>query len=120
MQNRRHERVCELLKRELSAIILREFPVTEAGLVTVNEVSIAGDLHSATVYIGIVGTPEQQKRGLALLGRHRRRIQRMVGQAVVLRYTPELRFAIDDSMVRGNRVLRILEEIEKTTPLEPA
>jgi ribosome-binding factor A len=120
MQNRRHERVRELLKRELSTIILREFPVTEAGLVTVNEVSVAGDLHSATVYIGIVGTPELQKRGLALLGRHRRRIQRMVGQAVTLRYTPALRFVIDDAVVRGNRVLQIMEEIARTMPPEPA
>jgi ribosome-binding factor A len=120
MQSRRHERVRELLKRQVSTIILREFPVTEAGLVTVNEVSVAGDLHSATVYISIVGTPEQQRRGLGLLVRHRRRIQRMVGQAVTLRYTPALRFVIDDSVVRGNRVLQIMEEIERTMPPEPA
>jgi len=120
MQSRRHERVRELLKRELSAIILREFPVTEAGLVTVNEVSVAGDLHSATVYVSIVGTAEQQRRGLALLGKHRRRVQRMVGRAVILRYTPALRFVIDDSVARGDRVLQIIEEIERTTPLEPA
>jgi ribosome-binding factor A len=37
---------------------------------------------------------------------------------VVLKYTPTLKFVVDDSIVRGNRVLQILEELEKTTPLD--
>jgi ribosome-binding factor A len=119
MQNRRHQRVRELLKRELSLILLREFPVSEAGLISVNDVVVAGDLHSATIYVSIVGSQEQQRHGLSLLARHRKRIQGMVGSAVVLKYTPELRFVIDESVARGNRVLRILEEIEKTLPQAP-
>lgn len=120
MQSRRHERVRELLKRELSSILLREFPVSEAGLLSVNEVVMAGDLQSALVYIGIVGSAEQQKRGLALLHQHRGRIQHMVGSAVVLKYTPQLRFVVDDAIARGNRVLQIMSEIEPTLPPEPA
>jgi hypothetical protein len=34
----------------------------------------------------------------------------------VLKYTPTLRFIMDDSVVRGNRVLQIIEELEKTLP----
>ena len=67
MQSRRHERVRELIKRELSSILLREFPVSEAGLLTVNEVALAGDLQSAVVYVGVVGSPEQRRQGLAAL-----------------------------------------------------
>jgi ribosome-binding factor A len=120
MQSRRHERVCELLKRELSNILLREFPVAEAGLLSVNEVVVAGDLQSALVYVGIVGSPEQQKRGLALLHQHRSRIQGMIGSAVVLKYTPQLKFVADDAIVRGNRVLQIMDEIERAQSSESA
>ena len=120
MQSRRHERVCELLKRELSSILLREFPIAEAGLLSVNEVVVAGDLQSAVVYVGIVGSAEQQKRAFALLHQHRGRIQSMVGSAVVLKYTPQLRFAVDDAIVRGNRVLQVMNEIERTLPPESA
>jgi ribosome-binding factor A len=119
MHNRRHERVRELLKRELSSILLREFPVTEAGLLTVNDVTVSGDLHSATVFVGIVGSAEQQQRGLALLQQHRKRIRGMVGGAVILKYTPDLRFVIDDAVARGNRVMHLIEEIEKTLPPAP-
>ena len=116
MPSLRHERVRELLKREIGEVIRREFRVEEAGLITVNDVDVAGDLHSAVVFISILGNEEQQKHGLSLLERHRIRIQGLVGRAVILKYTPRLRFRVDDSIARGNRVLGIIEQLEKELP----
>lgn len=116
MPSLRLQRVRELLKREIGETIRREFPVSEAGLVTVNDVDVSGDLHSAVVFISILGNADQQKRGLTLLTQHRKRIQGLVGRAVVLKYTPTLKFVIDDSIVRGNRVLQIIEELEQANP----
>ena len=112
----RLERVRELLKRELGEIIRREIPLSEAGLLTVNEVGVAPDLKSATVFIGVVGTPVQRKRAANLLDKETKRIQGMVGRNVVLKYTPVLKFVLDEAIERGNRVLEILEEIEKQSP----
>ena len=114
MPSHRLQRVRELLKREIGEVIRREIPVSEAGLVSVNDVDPAGDLKSATVFISILGNADQQKRGLALLTQHRARIQGLVARAVVLKYTPTLRFVTDESVVRGNRVLQIIEELEKS------
>jgi ribosome-binding factor A len=119
MPSLRQLRVRELLKREIGEVIRREFPVSDAGLVTVNDVEVAGDLHSAVVFISILGSQDQQARGLGLLQRHRKRIQGLVGRAVVLKYTPTLKFLMDDSVVRGNRVLQIIEELERATPERP-
>jgi ribosome-binding factor A len=116
MPSLRLQRVRELLKREIGEVIRREFPVSEAGLVTVNDVDVAGDLHSAVVFISILGNAQQQKRGMELLTNHRKRIQGLVGRAVILKYTPTLKFIIDDSVVRGNRVMQIIEELEKSNP----
>ena len=115
MASLRMQRVRELLKREIGEVIQREFPVEEAGLVTVNDVDVAGDLHSALVFISILGTPEQQKHGFHLLIRHRKRIQGLVARKVILKYTPTLKFLMDDSVVRGNRVLQIIEELDKAS-----
>ena len=71
MASLRLQRVRELLKREIGEAIRREFHVSEAGLITVNDVDVAGDLKSATVYISILGNPDQQKRGFQLLNEHR-------------------------------------------------
>ena len=113
MPTLRHERVRELLKREIGEAIRREFHVNEAGLISVNDVDLAGDLKSAIVFISIFGTAAQQKRGLQLLTENRVRIQGLVARSVVLKYTPTLKFVFDDSIVRGNRVLQIIEELEK-------
>jgi ribosome-binding factor A len=113
MSTLRHERVRELLKREIGEAIRREFHVNEAGLISVNDVDVAGDLKSAVVFISIFGNPTQQKRGLQLLTENRVRIQGLVARSVVLKYTPTLKFVFDDSIVRGNRVLQIIEELEK-------
>ncbi|HVK57562.1 MAG TPA: 30S ribosome-binding factor RbfA [Candidatus Kapabacteria bacterium] len=112
----RLERVRELLKRELGEIIRREIPMTEAGLINVNEVGVAADLKSATVFVGVVGTAEQRRRAATLLEKEGKRIQGLIGRAVVLKYTPHLKFVIDESIERGNRVLEILDELEKSTP----
>ena len=57
-----------------------------------------------------------RKRGFQMLNNHRVRIQGLVARAIILKYTPKLKFAFDDSIVRGNRVLQIIEELEKTAP----
>ena len=120
MQNVRHERVRELLKREIGEAIRREFNVDTAGLITVNDVDLAGDLKSAVVFISIFGSENQKKHGFELLQQNRIRIQGVVGQSVVLKFTPTLKFVVDDSLIRGNRVLQIIEEIEKTLPADSA
>ena|SRR5579863_2619500 len=118
MPSLRLQRVRELLKREIGEVIRRELPVSEAGLVSVNDVAVSGDLHAATVYVSILGKADQQKRGLEMLQKQRKRIQGLVGRAVILKYTPELRFVVDESIEQGNRVLKIMEELEKSSEKE--
>lgn len=112
----RLERVRELLKRQIGEVIRQQLPVAEVGLINVNDVDVAPNLHTATVYIGVLGGPTQKKMALEALATHRRQIQILLGRAIVLKYTPQLRFVLDDSVERGNRVLRILEELENPAP----
>lgn len=112
----RIQRVNELLKRELGEIIRREVPVAQYGLITVNEVQTAPDLHTAVVYVGVLGKADQRQQVLDFLGEQRKLIQGILARNVVLKFTPQLRFVLDDSVERGNRVLAIIEEIEKQDP----
>ena len=114
----RQERVRELLKRELGEIIRREFSISETGMLNVNEVVVTADLQNATVYVGVVGNKQQKQKAAASLESERKRIQGMLGRAVVLKYTPQLKFVLDESIERGNRVLEILDELDKSSPSE--
>jgi len=113
MPTLRHERVRELLKRAIGEAVRREFNVNDVGLITVNDVEVGGDLKSAVVFVSILGDAGQQKHGLQVLEEHRIRIQGLVAKSVILKYTPTLKFVGDDSIVRGNRVLQIIEELEQ-------
>ena len=107
----RLERVRELLKREIGEVIRREIPLDQAGLITVTDVTISNDLHNATVFVGILGTNEQRKHGLEVLAKNRKHIQGLVAHGVILKYTPQLRFVVDESIERGNKVMKILDEL---------
>ena len=115
MPSHRMLRVRELLKREIGEILRRELPVDQAGLITVNDVDLSGDLRNAKVFIGFLGSAEQQRTGLALLQKNRTRIQNLMAKSVFLKYIPRLHFVMDDSVVRGNRVLAIIDELEKNS-----
>lgn len=116
MSSHRLERVRELLKREIGEALRRELPVQEAGVVSVNDVKVSGDLRQAAVYVSIYGSTEQQKSGLRRIEECRPRVQDHIAKAVVLKYIPTLRFFADDSIARGSRVLSILEELEHPKP----
>lgn len=112
----RLERVREMLKRTLGEIIRRDFPPGDAGLITVNDVLVSADLKEAKVYVGVVGKAEAKKRAMKLLQEKRGQVQFELGRAIVLRWTPVISFHLDESVERGNRVLSILEELEKQEP----
>ena len=103
-------RVNELLKRELSALLVREMTF-ENLLVTVNQVDVTPDLKSAHVYVSVLGE-EGRKDVLPKLEANRAALQADLSKHVVLKYTPHLVFHLDDSIERGARVLEILQEIE--------
>ncbi len=103
-------RVNELLKRELSSLVLRELTFKDA-LVTINQVDVTPDLKSAHVYVSVLGG-QGRKDVLPKLEAHRGTLQAELAKHVVLKYTPHLVFHLDDSIERGSRVLEILQEIE--------
>ena len=113
MANLRHQRVGELLKREIGEIIRQNYAIDQFGLISVVDIQMGSDLKSARVYIGVVGSKEQKQAALRKLQKDRGSIQRTVGTRVILKHLPQLRFVLDSSLERGDRVLEIIEELEQ-------
>ena len=61
MHSLRHQRVRELLKRTVGDILRRELNTEKCGLVSVNDVGIANDLKSATIFVSVLGSETQKK-----------------------------------------------------------
>ncbi|MCX7872647.1 MAG: 30S ribosome-binding factor RbfA [Verrucomicrobiae bacterium] len=112
----RLERVRELIKREVGEAIQRCFPIEQAGMISVYDVEVSKDFQMARVYVSILGNEEKKKKGFEFLQENRNLIQQHVAKAVVLKHTPKIQFVLDNSIERGNRVLSIIEELEKNNP----
>jgi ribosome-binding factor A len=106
----RLDRVNELIKRELSDLVRREITFT-AKLVTIQQVDVTPDLKHAHVYVGVIGTGEEQKQALAALHDQRQRLQNELSKRVVIKWTPQLHFKLDAAGERGDRILQILDEL---------
>lgn len=113
--SRRLDRVNELLKREISSVLQRDFE-WKGSLVTVNAVEVSQDLKDARVYIGVLGGHEEKV--IHRLNGERGSIQGRVMKRVVLKNTPVLRFVGDDSVVRGVDIVNLLDEVAEL-PVAP-
>ena len=112
----RLSRVNELIKRELDALIRKNVSMP-AKLVTVQEVDISPDLKHAKVWMGMIGETADQHASMAALHAARKDLQGQLSRRVVLKFTPQLHFHLDDAGERGDRVLNILSELN--IPGEP-
>ena len=104
-------RVRELLKRELSAILLRDYPA-DGCLVTITDVEVTPDFREATAFIGIVGDKNKGNKIFHKLNHDSGQIQRKMSKRVVLRNTPVLTFKMDESIPRGVRVLDAIQFVD--------
>jgi ribosome-binding factor A len=109
----RLERVNEVVKRELSEIVSREINFPAEVLVTIPAVAVSSDLRQCHVFVSVIGQETQKARVLEQLEEHRTTMQRELSKRVVLKYTPHLYFKLDDSIERGTRVLKIIQDLDE-------
>ncbi|MCK4284166.1 MAG: 30S ribosome-binding factor RbfA [Candidatus Brocadiae bacterium] len=113
MDPRKKRRIEELLRRELSNIVLHELRDPRAGFVTVTAVELSGDQRSAKVLVMVRGSEEEKGEALRTLSRARGHIQGLVGDRLELRYTPVLRFAEDTELHTVRRVEKLIDEARR-------
>lgn len=113
MSQLRVEKVQELMKQEISEIILREVKDPRIGFVTVTSVACTPDLREAKVYVSIMGSEEQVKSSWAGIMSSLGFIRREVGKRIRLRFTPELHFELDKSLDYSAHIQELLMQVER-------
>lgn len=108
--SQRQDRVNELLRREISAVLQRDYE-WPGQLVTVSEVEITQDFCEARVWMSIFGGHVQPV--LDRLNRDHGRIQSKVMKRVVLKSTPILTFRHDNSAAKGVSMVDLLQEVDR-------
>ena len=108
----RIEKLQELIKQEMSKMLLRELKDPRIGFVTVTDVEMTGDLREAKIYVSVMGDDEKIKSSLEGLNSALGFIRREIGQRVRLRFTPEISFALDTSLDYGDHIQKLLLQVE--------
>jgi len=109
----RMNRVNEELKRELSNIINYEVKNSNVtGMISVTKVKTSPDLKSARISVSILNS-KNIKQTLAGLKAASGFIRSRIAEKMNLRVTPELIFELDESLVYGEKIDRILERVMK-------
>ncbi len=116
MSQLRVEKLQELMKQEISQIILRELKDPRIGFVTVTQVELTGDLRNAKIYVSIMGNEKQVKDTLKGLNSSMGFIRREVGHRIRMRVTPELTLALDKSLDYSAHIQELLLKIQKESP----
>ncbi len=110
--SQRIQRVNQLIKKELSQILLKEFDFPRNILITLTRVTTSTDLSAAKVYISIM--PEQKiKEIIKILNRNLRQIQKKIGERLKLRIIPKIRFVEETKTREAARVDELLERIKE-------
>lgn len=108
----RIEKLQELIKQEMSKMLLKELKDPRIGFVTVTDVEMTGDLREAKIYVSVMGGDDQVKSSLDGLNSALGFIRREIGQRVRLRFTPEISFALDTSLDYGDHIQKLLLQVE--------
>mgnify|MGYP000849190194 CR=1 FL=1 len=121
----RLERVNALLRRAIGEALYKVFagdPI-DLGAITVTQVETARNLRNATVSVSIFGYENEQRQMIIRkLAGKAHDLQAIINRELTLKYTPRLRFQLDTSIEKGDRVLAVLnrlDEFQADEPTEP-
>lgn len=115
-------RVSERMRRvneSVRAVVadgLGELKDPRIGMVTVTGVVVTPDLGEATVYVSVLGGEKKRRSTLSGLDSARGVLQAKIGRELGLRRTPQLAFTYDESVERGVRMSKLIDELAAELP----
>jgi len=120
--SQRQQRVAELIRHALAEISVRgeiHDPELTQLFPSFHEVRMSPDLKLATVYVSSLGRKNDDAL-LSALNRAKKTLRHLVADKVNLRYAPELRFRVDETLDEAMRIEALLhsdkvrQDLEKT------
>ncbi|MEG4985981.1 30S ribosome-binding factor RbfA [Microcoleus sp. BR0-C5] len=111
--SRRIERVASMIKREVSLMLLNGIKDDRvgAGMVSVTDVIVSGDLQHTKIFVSIYGTDEAKAETMEGLKSATSYVRNQLGQRLQLRRTPGVIFLEDNSLERGDKMLILLNQL---------
>ena len=110
--SQRTDRVDELLRQEIGALLAKEVADPRIGFATITDVETSPDLRHAKVWVSVIGQKADRDETLRALADAMPFIRHELGRRLRIKRIPDLHVRLDDSAERGTRVLHLLHELE--------
>lgn len=111
--SQRTDRLDSQIRQELMELLQREMKDPRLGFATITRVETARDLGHARVWVSVLGSEDERSQSLQALRDAAPWLRRRLGERLHVRQVPELSVRADDSIESGDRVLRILNELQE-------
>lgn len=109
---RRTQRINELLRQEISLLLQRQLRDPRLrSLISVIRVDTSQDLQYAKVYVSVLGDGIKKDEALHGLNAAAGYVRRELSDILTLRYIPSISFSLDDSLEKGEVVLRVMDQL---------
>ncbi|MBM3788846.1 MAG: 30S ribosome-binding factor RbfA [Acidobacteria bacterium] len=110
---RRSQRLALQIQHEVSLILSGRVRDRRIGFVTVTGVDLSPDLRQAKIFVSSLGTEKDREATVQNLNRAARWIRHELGQRIRVRFLPEIAFHHDTSQQYGEKIDRLLDEIQE-------
>ena len=120
MSTARLARIADQIQRELSELVRLELRDPRVKMVTLTGVEISRDQSHAKVWFTTLGSPEEAQACGEGLARAAGFLRAGLAHRLTTRTVPELHFAYDESIERGARLSRLIDEAVAPPPPAPA
>jgi len=112
MSAHRIERVNTLIRREISDLIQQHLKDPRLNeFISVTEVSTSPDLKHAKIFISSMVGEQEETKILGILNTASGYLRTALAKRIKMRITPELHFVWDNSIEHGDRILRLLDQV---------
>lgn len=117
--SQRTDRVDELLRQEIGALLAKELADPRIGFTTITDVETSPDLRHAKVWVSVIGGKSDRTETIRALQASMGFVRHELGKRLRIKRIPALHIQLDDSAERGTRLLHLLGELESgVDPLE--
>ena len=113
--------MAEVIREVAAETILFELQDPRIKMVTVTRVEVSGDLQIAKIYVSVMGDQKTQDLCLHGLAHSAGFIQSKLGSRLKTRFTPAVRFFLDEGVKKSIEVSRLINEaLAQSRPAEVA
>ena len=113
MPTRRLARLNEQIRADVAELIARELNDPRlGGLVSVTSAELSPDLRHARVFVSVLGSDEDRTHTLQALRSAAGFLRTQIAARLTTKRAPELHFALDESIERGERIMSLIRVIE--------